>query len=147
MSLRTLYTSGYEGLDQESFIHKLKSNPIQYVIDIRERPISRKKGFSKTGLKEALLSVDIDYLHYKELGSPSELRKKVREDGDFSYFFKQYSKHLSSQSQILKEVNKIINKANCCLLCFEKDHEKCHRKVVAEKIKQMNDDKIHVLHL
>lgn len=147
MSYSTLYTSGYEGLDLEVFINQLKANNIQYLIDIREKPISRKKGFSKTKLEEMLFSKNIRYLHYRDLGSPSDLRKKVRNDGDLFYFFEQYSKHLSSQQHLLKKVFEITQSAICCLLCFEKDHEKCHRKIVAKEIELMSPNEMQLKHL
>jgi len=94
MQKTVLYTAGYEGIDVSGFIDRLKENEIEYLIDIRERPQSRKKGFSKKALTEKLAEEDIAYLHLPELGSPSEIRKKVREDGDYNYFFEQFSIHL-----------------------------------------------------
>ena len=49
----TLMTFGYEGLDIESFLAVLKKNGITLLVDVRELPLSRKKGFSKTALSAA----------------------------------------------------------------------------------------------
>ncbi len=144
---KTLFTSGYEGLELEDFIEQLKENNVQVLIDIRERPLSRKKGFSKKSLTEALALENIDYLHLKELGSPSELRKKLREDKDYSYFFEEFSNYLSSKSESLLEVLEVIQNSISCLLCYEKRHEECHRKLVVEELLQMNSDEISVKHL
>jgi uncharacterized protein (DUF488 family) len=142
-----LYTSGYEGLDLDQFVSVLKENNIEFLIDIREKAISRKKGFSKTALEEKLIAENIIYLHYKDLGSPGEIRKKLREDGDYSYFFEQFSSYLSSKEKELKEVTEIIKKSICCLLCFEKDHEKCHRKIVAKEVMSINNQGMLLKHL
>lgn len=144
---KVLYTSGYEGLDLTQFITNLKDNNIEYLIDIREKAISRKKGFSKTALEEALISENIIYLHYRDLGSPSQIRKKLREDKDYSYFFEQFSDYLSSKGKELEEITELITKSICCLLCFEKDHEKCHRKVVAKEIQRINNNGMLLKHL
>lgn len=144
---KTLFTSGYEGMGLEDFIEQLKENNVQILIDIRERPLSRKKGFSKKSLTAALAAEDINYLHIKELGSPSELRKKLREDKDYSYFFDEFSNYLSSKKDSLLEVLEVIQNSIGCLLCYEKSHEECHRKLVVEELLQMNSNEISVKHL
>lgn len=147
MKKTVLYTAGYEGIDLESFIKRLKENDVEYLIDIRERPLSRKKGFSKKALNQFLSEAGITYLHFPELGSPSEIRKKVREDGDYSYFFKQFSRHLKDHQSKLEDILKVIKTSISCLLCFEKDHEKCHRKMVAEEVFNLNGGKMLLKHL
>lgn len=147
MKKTVLYTAGYEGIDLESFIKRLKENDVEYLIDIRERPLSRKKGFSKKALNQFLLEANISYLHFPELGSPSEIRKKVREDEDYSYFFKQFSRHLKDHHSKLEELLEIIKTSISCLLCFEKDHEKCHRKMAAQEVQSLNAGEMLLKHL
>jgi uncharacterized protein (DUF488 family) len=57
---RNLFTVGYEGESLESFLSTLRSNYINYLIDVREVPLSRKKGFSKTALSETLTRIISD---------------------------------------------------------------------------------------
>ena len=75
MSSCKLYTIGYEGRDIDEFVSLLKDNRITRLIDVREIPFSRKKGFSKSRLNERLQNENIDYVHIKALGSPSEIRE------------------------------------------------------------------------
>ncbi len=147
MGNQSLFTTGYEGLDLEDFLALLNEHEIDCLIDIREKPISRKKGFSKTRLEDALSSEGIIYMPCKELGSPSAIRKKVKEDGDYQTFFEAYADHLSYQRPKLNEILELIGSATCCLLCFEKDHEICHRKIVAEEIKGMRQNGMVLNHL
>ena len=49
-----LYTIGYEGRKIDEFVVNLKSSHVKMLIDVRELPLSRKKGFSKNKLKEKL---------------------------------------------------------------------------------------------
>lgn len=87
-SYKTVYTTGYEGKEIEEFIEYLNAHDIQRVVDVREIPLSRKKGFSKNTLRHLLAERDIDYIHIKALGSPTYLRKKVYQDRDFDYFLR-----------------------------------------------------------
>ncbi|MEX2317691.1 MAG: DUF488 domain-containing protein [Pirellulales bacterium] len=65
-----LFTAGYAGHDLDSFLEKLRNNDIQTVVDIRQNPVSRKKGFSRSRLPEFLSDHGIEYVHVRELGVP-----------------------------------------------------------------------------
>ena len=49
-----LYTIGYQSKSIDDFISRLRNHDISTLIDVREVPISRKKGFSKTVFSEYL---------------------------------------------------------------------------------------------
>ena len=83
-----LLTIGYEGRAIDEFIARLKQFNISRLIDVREIPLSRKPGFSKTSLRERLEDEKIEYVHIKALGSPSPIRNKLKTDWDYDYFFK-----------------------------------------------------------
>lgn len=145
-----IYTTGYEGKTIECFIDTLLLNNIDILIDVREIPNSRKKGFSKSALEKALKENNIKYVHFKELGSPKEIRVKLHKDNDYSYFFTEYRKYLNTQYETLDIINTAIsnNKSlHFCLMCFEKNWEECHRSIVAERISQTLTDKVDIIHL
>jgi len=48
------YTIGYQSKSIDDLISQLKSHDISTLVDVREIPISRKKGFSKTVFSEYL---------------------------------------------------------------------------------------------
>lgn len=135
-----LYTIGYEGRNLNEFVSRLKYSGISTLVDVREIPISRKKGFSKTTLSQFLREYDIDYLHLKELGSPKPLRKKVRSDGDYDSFFEEYSKYIKSQMGIIEELYRIVLDKVCCIMCYERFPDNCHRSIVAEEIKMFDSN-------
>ncbi len=139
MKKQSLFTTGYEGENIHDFILKLLTNKISVVIDIREIPLSRKKGFSKNALKTILNENEIHYIHYKQLGSPKKIRHKLHEDRDYESFFNEYRSYISGQLSVLDELKETINSGNACLLCFEKDHKTCHRSIVAEEL----NDKVY----
>jgi uncharacterized protein (DUF488 family) len=75
---RTLYTIGFEGADIAQFLGTLVACEIEQVLDIREVPVSRKPGFSKSSLQMALDAIGIRYCHLKALGDPKRGREAMR---------------------------------------------------------------------
>ena len=76
----TLFTIGYEGRNIEEYLGLLKKNIVKLVIDVRRNPISRKRGFSKNRMREALSSEGIEYMHFPQLGIESKNRKSADSD-------------------------------------------------------------------
>ena len=131
---KTLLTIGYEGLDLEHFIKFLTANDVEVLVDVREIPISRKRGFSKMKLSGDLAKHNIGYEHIKALGSPSPIRKQLKQDWDYEAFFTAYDAYLDEQKEALKRLREIIKTHDrVCLMCFEKAHEECHRSTVATR--------------
>ena len=131
--MRTISTIGYEGSDIEAFVNTLIDNNIDLILDIREIPLSRKKGFSKNLLRERLETNGIGYRHEKDLGSPKPIREKLYKDKNYEDFFRSFDKHLETQSNLISGLCKDL-KGNVALLCFEKDVLTCHRKSVAREM-------------
>ena len=50
-------TIGYEGLSLEEFFGLLREGRVERIVDVRQMPLSRKKGFSKNVLRERNLSM------------------------------------------------------------------------------------------
>ncbi|SYZ74366.1 conserved hypothetical protein [Candidatus Zixiibacteriota bacterium] len=142
-----LFTVGYEGRQIDEFISYLKQFNVDKLIDIREIPLSRKRGFSKTSLRIRLEQENIEYIHIKALGSPSSIRNQLRFDWNYDNFFKSYDEHLSNNMNSVKEVLDILSKGNTCIMCFERSHEKCHRNVVADKIKEYDGNGLQIRHI
>ena len=57
--MKRLFTIGYEGISLDDFLITLDKANINVLLDIREFPISRRKGFSKNALCDALSRIDI----------------------------------------------------------------------------------------
>ena len=131
---KSLLTIGYEGLDIDHFIKFLVADRVEVLVDVREVPISRKKGFSKTKLSEALAKAGILYEHIKALGSPGPIRKQLKQDWDYDAFFAAYDEYLDEQKDALKALRRILAEHDrVCLMCFEKSHDECHRRSVAKR--------------
>ena len=92
-----ILTIGYEGTSLADFLATLKAAGVQRLLDIRELPISRRKGFSKSALSKALAETGIAYCHERALGSPREIRYRLREDGDLARFFSDFREYLATR--------------------------------------------------
>lgn len=129
-----VYTIGYEGKNIIQFIERLKLMNIEQLIDVREIALSRKNGFAKTALRKALEDNGIVYKHLPELGSPSDIRHKLKEDWNYVAFFKDYTKSLERpESQTaLVELENLAHMRKSVIMCFEYSVEKCHRRILKE---------------
>ena len=136
--MKKLFTIGYEGAALDDFVLTLKTAKINVLLDVRELPISRRKGFSKTALGSALTEAGIIYRHEKQLGSPKTIRHKLREDGNYPRFFRAFDQHLNKQFALLETLAAEL-KGNVALMCYEKDHEECHRRSVAHALAGLLD--------
>lgn len=141
-----IYTIGFKGLTPEEFVELLVENKIDLLLDVRFRPRSRKPGFSKTKLSNLLRSKGIDYQHEQDLGTPPEILKEVwKRGGYYAEGFKDYRPHLKTKMRTLERVAKMILNKRTCLMSYERDNNRCHRTVVAEKLGESLEVKIHHL--
>jgi uncharacterized protein (DUF488 family) len=127
---RTLYTSGYQGLNIDQFIARLQEAGIETLVDIRATPYSRKPDFSKQALADHLQAAQIAYRHIPALGCPKPIRDAYGADhAQYEIHFKRY---LATQSDAVEALAAFSQATRACLLCFEADHRECHRSLVAE---------------
>ena len=143
-----LFTIGYEKLDQRQLMAHLSYHGVDVVADIRKLPVSRKKGFSKTVLGETLNHKGIEYINYQALGAPKELRDELYKSGNYDRFFQKYENNISDKADHLADILSLINSGRkVALLCFERNPQICHRKVVAEEIRKLDGNGLKVEHI
>jgi uncharacterized protein (DUF488 family) len=133
IAVEKLFTIGYEGVELKDFITALKAAGATVLLDVRELPISRRRGFSKNALKAALAEAGIDYRHERQLGSPRDVRHRLREDWDYQRFFRDFNKHLDKQSALLDRLAEELT-GGVALMCYERDHTTCHRDSVVNQL-------------
>jgi uncharacterized protein (DUF488 family) len=133
--MTTLYTIGYEGTDIDRFVATLKAVGVRLLVDVRALPLSRKKGFSKNGLRERIEREGMEYIHLAALGDPKEGRHAARA-GQFDRSRTIYNKHLarSEPQEQLRELAELVEEQLTCLICFERDPTECHRLIVASQL-------------
>lgn len=123
------YTIGYEKKTIEQFLKLLEAKKIGTLVDVRKNPISQyKPEFSKGNLEETLKKNGIRYVHYPDLGVPSEIRRKLGETGDYDSFFEQYDENVVPK---LDEADLETLGYPIVIMCVELDPTKCHRHRIA----------------
>jgi len=144
--MKTVYTIGYEGAALSDFLVTLKREGIEHLLDVRELAQSRRPGFSKRALTEALASVGISYSHAKQLGDPKHGREAARR-GEMDTFRAIFEAHLDLplSQNALKEAADLVQQKATVLLCYERDPKCCHRALVVKRLEGLSS--ILVQHL
>lgn len=140
-----IFTLGYEGRTLPEFLGLLVRERISAVIDIRHRAASRKRGFSKTPLTEALAKKKIAYSHLPQLGVPPETRHQYEREEDFGILRAYLQEPLERCDVLLLEIFEQFPVQNVCLLCFEEDFTCCHRSIIADHLERCHGFEIHHL--
>jgi uncharacterized protein (DUF488 family) len=130
-----LATIGYEGTTIEQVVAVLRDAKVGLLVDVRAVPQSRKPGFSKRQLAATLDQDGIAYVHLQALGTPKPGRDAVRAGHPerMAVIFREHMTSDRAQAE-LAQAKQLVRARKSCLLCFERDHTTCHRRLVAEMI-------------
>jgi uncharacterized protein (DUF488 family) len=129
--MKRIFTIGYEGATVPEFLAALAKAGVEQVIDVRQLPLSRRPGFSKSPLAAELAGVGIGYVHLKALGTPKPGRDAAKK-GDRATLEKVYAGQLElpeAQAEGAKMLSLAEEKPSA-LLCFERDPGVCHRTLL-----------------
>ena len=144
--MATIYTIGYEGADPDRFRDTLAGAGIELVADVRAVALSRKRGFSKNILRAGLAEAGIGYRHWIDLGTPKAGREAARA-GATERMHKIFCEQLATagaQAQF-EELAALAGEQSVCLLCFERDPAQCHRRIIAERLKERGFEAIDLM--
>ena len=144
---QTLFTLGYQGHSIATFLDLLQAHGITAVIDVRERPFSRKPDFSKKRLAAHLDAAGISYSHLAELGTPKSIRDEVRRSKNYQAFFVAVTPLVEAEELALQAVLARVEAETCALLCFEGKAQECHRLAVADAVLRRAGDRLRIEHL
>jgi uncharacterized protein (DUF488 family) len=131
-----LATIGYERAGVEDFVAALRAARVRVLLDVRAVPWSQRPEFRKAALAGTLAAAGIGYEHLPGLGNPRR-RAGAGPDsepiGDFAAFFR---RHLASEAAApdLSRAADLARQGGACLMCLEKDPNRCHRRFVAEAL-------------
>lgn len=144
---KKLFTIGYEQTPARAVLDELQRAGVKLLVDVRAIASSRRPGFSKSQLAAGLDERGISYIHLRGLGTPKEGRLAARA-GDMKALSKIYHAHLKTPQarEEMDELAGLVTKAGpVCILCYERDHNVCHRKFIAEIIEEREGVKIEDL--
>lgn len=129
---------GYEGLDLDALVSRLRLRGVTTVVDVRLNPISRKRGLSKTALRERLTSDGIGYEHLPALGNPRDNREGFGElsGSEARAARDRFGEILATDAaqSAMDGVLALADAGTIALLCFERDETRCHRELVLKAL-------------
>jgi uncharacterized protein (DUF488 family) len=133
----TLLTVGYEHHPTPaSLLGTLREAGVERLVDVRELPMSRRRGFSKTALSHALEADGIAYEHIRALGNPKAYRDLYR-SGRQHEGERLYRAYIQNGSQrTVDELGDRVRNERICLLCFEAAHTTCHRVLIVDEVRK-----------
>ena len=143
-----VYTIGFTKKTAEEFFQLLKRNNISQLVDIRLNNSSQLAGFTKKRDLSYFLNKigKIDYVHEPLLAPTSDMLKAYKNDnGQWEDYEVKFIK-LMRERKIEKNIDKALFDVPTVLLCSEHSPKHCHRRLIAEYLKENWGD-IEIKHL
>jgi uncharacterized protein (DUF488 family) len=142
-----VFTIGFTKKSAEAFFSALRRSGAKRVVDVRLNNSSQLAGFSKRDdLRYFLREVcAMDYVHLPVLAPTQEMLDAFKKQkGDWAIYEEQFMKLMKSR-RIEETVQRDVI-ADGCLLCSEEKPHHCHRRLVAEYLKERWGD-LEIVHL
>jgi uncharacterized protein (DUF488 family) len=142
-----LWTIGFTKISAENFFSKLKNSGARRVVDVRLNNVSQLAGFAKKkDLQYFLREIcGMDYVHRPDLAPTKDILDAFKKyKGDWTVYEKEFL-NLMAKRQIEKTLPRELL-ADGCLLCSEDKPHHCHRRLVAEYLREHWGD-VEIQHL
>jgi uncharacterized protein (DUF488 family) len=142
-----IFTIGFTKKSAEEFFTRLIRSGVKRVIDIRLNNISQLAGFAKRDdLRYFLHAIGgIDYVHLLDLAPTQEILDVFKKNkGNWSLYERDFLALLSARKVEGKINPELLHEA--CLLCSEEKPLQCHRRLVAEYLREKWDN-VDIIHL
>ena len=144
-----LYTIGFTQKSAKTFFGLLRQNGIQRLVDIRISPQGQLSGFARQEdlpyfLEE--LAGQCSYVHMPILAPTKEMMHAYRGGWDWQRYRTGFEALMDERHvpEVLDQNEFEIYRS--CLLCSEATPEKCHRRLVAERLAAHWPD-VQIIHL
>lgn len=136
MSDKHLFTIGFTRTSAREFFTKLEEAGVGRIIDIRLRNTSQLAGFAKCqDLRYFLDAIcGVGYVHRPELAPTKELLTGYKKDEiSWDRYEEQYLA-LAKRREMASKLAQDLRDGDC-LLCSERTPEHCHRRLLAEHLR------------
>lgn len=142
--MRKLFTIGYQSTTVPNFLHTLRDAGVELLVDVRAVAMSRRPGFAKSALAANLKTANIDYLHFRRLGTPSDGRIAARagRHQEMHRIFREQLATTAAQEELHALADLVRGKRSVCIMCFEAEAKECHRTIVAEALGSLVDIRV-----
>jgi uncharacterized protein (DUF488 family) len=142
-----IFTIGFTKKSAEAFFQKLQDSGTKRVVDVRLNNTSQLSGFAKKDDLKFLLReiAHLDYIHLPELAPTHDLLNRYRKvTHDWSLYEIDFLELMRARAIEKTVPREILSEA--CLLCSENSPHHCHRRLVAEYLKERWGD-VEIVHL
>jgi uncharacterized protein (DUF488 family) len=133
-----IYSVGYEGMSLDGLIDRLAGARVTTIVDVRLNPVSRRPGFSRRRLSEALGQAGIAYIHERELGKPPENRDSFRSSDGAAGRERMRAILSNGAGAALDRLVDLASRERVAVLCVERERGRCHRDVITEMAVERN---------
>jgi len=148
MTGTTIWTIGHSTRSLEEFLELLSANRIEAVADVRRYPGSRRwPHFTREPLGTALEKRAILYLWLPELGGRRAPRRDSPNTAWRSAAFRGYADYMETEA-FAEGLTRLVNLASglrTAVLCAESLWWRCHRGLIADVLRWLNFEVIHIL--
>ncbi|OJW25517.1 MAG: hypothetical protein BGO49_10865 [Planctomycetales bacterium 71-10] len=132
-----LFTIGFTKKSAETFFTRIKNSGARTLIDVRLNNVSQLAGFTKKNdLKYFTGEIcKIDYLHLPVLAPTQDILTAFKTNkGDWGIYERQFLKLMEDRKIEAALTPEQLDGG--CLLCSEEKPHHCHRRLVAEYLKE-----------
>jgi uncharacterized protein (DUF488 family) len=144
----TVWTIGHSTRPLEEFLGLLAANRIEAVADVRRYPGSRHwPHFGREPLQVALEKRGLLYIWFPELGGRRTAKANSPNTAWRSAAFRGYADYMATEG-FADGLDRLINLASglrTAILCAESLWWRCHRGLIADVLRWLNFDVIHIL--
>jgi uncharacterized protein (DUF488 family) len=142
-----LFTIGFTKKSAEIFFSKLRASGAKRVIDVRLNNVSQLAGFAKRNDLEYFLReiCNMDYVHVPALAPTQEMLDRYKKaKGEWVVYEREFIE-LMTKRQIESSISEALIYEGC-LLCSEEKPTHCHRRLVADYLKERWGD-LEIMHI
>jgi uncharacterized protein (DUF488 family) len=145
---RKIFTIGFTKKSAKKFFGLLRENRIERILDIRLNPQGQLAGFAKKDDLPYFLTnlVNCEYLHLLSLAPTEEILSDYKENKNWGEYVKKFEALMDKRDIPTSLDSFLFEEKICCLLCSEATPEKCHRRLVAERLAKKWTD-LEIVHL
>ncbi|HRD49328.1 MAG: DUF488 domain-containing protein [Candidatus Competibacter sp.] len=142
-----VFTIGFTKKTAEQFFTRLKQPGLLRLIDVRLNNVSQLAGFAKRDDLRFFLQhiCGIDYIHAPALAPTKDLLNEYKKNGGDWASYERKFLNLMTERRIEKNMLTTVIDGGC-LLCSEATPEHCHRRLVAEYLRDQWHD-LEIKHL
>jgi uncharacterized protein (DUF488 family) len=131
-----VFTIGFTKKSAQKFFTELKNAGVKRLVDVRLNNVSQLSGFTKKDDLRYFTNAicGIDYVHFPALAPTADILDAYKKHkGDWSVY-EQHFLDLMRSRRIEETVSREMLDGGC-LLCSEEKPHHCHRRLVAEYLK------------